>query len=156
VRRLIMKSKEDVGRYGSAILTGFDEMFDRGRCPRPEALLEFPSWRVSMVTGPLPSLTALGHRKLFRASDDGGVEGCNSLDLVGRWGYFRVSEGRTPDLRQSLLLDYFAHPEQGLITSRMQDYLRTTPDFRVMVGRFYLLLWGKLRFCGYFLLEAVG
>jgi len=142
----------------------YEKMFREGQCPVGRALLRedgSPSeWRVRMVSGPVPDLSRLHHRKRFE-SVQGVILGHNVTDVVGKWGRFSVRHSPVPgkngllDGGMALCLDYSGR--NGSIVSRVRDYVRLpwAADRRVMVGQFRLLLLGRERILGYFLLEEL-
>jgi len=131
----------------------WNRIFATGEAPKPESLLaegNQPSeWDVIMLAGPLPNLNRkwICHRKRFYLRRD-RVCGTNLVFGRTRFGWF--DPRRTswlPDLAGSaLLLDYEEDPRNGIIMSRVRDYVRTTPDPDLLLGRFYY----RGRFISYF------
>jgi hypothetical protein len=137
-----------------------ERRFRLGHAPEPTRLLcpdgGPAEWRVDMLTGPIPNMGGwpLHHRKWF---DDLG--GCNLLRGY-RWGQFEYhsavySRKVDGDGGLVLCLDYDVPEIQFKPTRRIVDYVRTTYDPDVMLGRFHVRWRGRLRFLGYFSLTRV-
>lgn len=108
-----------------------------------------------MLTGILPNMGGrwFHHRKQFVKMGD-MILGCNLLFDNFHWGWFRVwNDGRAAyeDSRPVLFIDYDV-PENNFLTSRIRDFVRTTSDPDVLIGRFNLSLKSRARFLGYFTL----
>jgi hypothetical protein len=113
-------------------------------CPDPEELEGL--YLVKMLTGPLPDLTRLGHRKGI--SDGSGV---NILRERIFWGYFEVGVNYAGGEPDSILLDY-DHYTNFFPLNRVRDYVRRDAG-GVYVGKFHVVLFNRPIFLGYFRLS---
>lgn len=129
-----------------------DAEFVHGKIPTSVDLfgsldVHVAEWQVVMETGFLPNMGGrlLRHRKRFMRTTDGSVVGCNFFRDDWDWGWFKLDAACG-----SLFIDYGV-PENGvLLRGRIEDFVRTTLDPNVLIGRFYLKLGGTFRFVGYF------
>ena len=133
----------------------WNRIFARGEAPKPEDLLgdgnQPAEWDVIMLTGPLPNLNHkwIQHRKRFFLRRD-RVCGANLVFNQTRFGWF--DPRRTswlPDLAgPALLLDYEEDSRNGFLMGGVRDYIRSTSDPDLLLGRFYY----NSRFLSYFAL----
>jgi len=137
---------------GSQALTG---IFQKAQVPQ---LGDFNGvYSVHMLTV-LPSLRAFLHRKVFY-QQAGTVVGHNMIFRNKKWGYFslQADAGEDVDSGKALQIKYETdRRKNSFISSRMMDYVRCIEPGRLYLGRFYLFLFGRYRFCGYFSLSKIG
>ena len=109
-------------------------------------------YRVDMLTGPIPNMRGIGHRKIF-AGTNGAVRGCNIVFSKARWGDFFLEKAACSDPGElpALLINYDV-PENGCVTKRIRDQVRRLDEYGHYLGRFYMTLFGKPRFLAYFML----
>ena len=145
--------------------------FLAGKAPEPETMLGTEGapakMRVRMLTGPIPNMGRwpFYHRKEF-ASEGKEICGGNVFTLGGlfvtvfflalwffgfdgRWGAFRLEK------REGYLLINYAVPENGWLTKRIRDHIRTTDDPDVFIGKFHWVWRGREIFLGYFTLTRI-
>jgi hypothetical protein len=103
----------------------------------------------------------LRHRKLFRPgqSPDDLIEGCNINCSDICWGSFIVMQDTRSavnigDDKPVTCISYDVM-KNGRLTRRIRDYIRTTSDPNVMIGKFYVKWRGKYRFKGFFTLTRI-
>lgn len=154
------------GSHRPGFAETLDTEFVHGKVPTPDQLFGGPdvhlaSWRVIMLTGFPPNMggSPLFHRKEFQRTTDGTIVGCNIFRADWRWGWFKLDleAGKVnadvvdgPPANGSMLIDYDV-PENGwLLRGNIVDYVRTTLDPDVLIGRFYYRLWSDFRFGGFF------
>lgn len=144
--------------------------FRAGKAPGRESLLgpkgEPAEWCVTMLTGPVPRLPR--HRKFFESAPVPSIAsgpaskmeivGCNIIFKDLRWGYFKLEEAvyaaeNGGDGKPVLLINYDV--ERNGITYRIRDHVRATHDPDVLIGRFHVMLRGRLCFLGYFTLTRI-
>jgi len=122
--------------------------------PEPTALAG--EWRVDMLTGIVPSMYRLNHRKVIEIGRCGGVFGNNVLFRDTKWGYFYVEKifGRTYgfDDRPALLIDYDRPPNK--LSNNLRDYVRQLAP-GLFLGRFCYQMEDRLIFIGYFTLTKI-
>lgn len=129
--------------------TALTEIFRNARTPLPT---EFEGeYYVDMLTV-MPSFRRLSHRKVFHEGND-RVEGHNIL--LGRtWGHFLLEEGVCEDIESvGAVIIHYDSDKNSFLTRRIRDYVRCLDKETSYLGRFYYLLWGRLRFSGYFSLS---
>ena len=118
------------------------EMYDQGRLPSPD---EFAGeYAVHILTGPVPSGRAFGHRKRY-TFEGGRRENCNVLFRDYRFGYFSLADS-TADQR-CVVFDY--DDRRNTILRRMRDHVRGVGD-GAYLGSYNLVIGGRLRFVGFF------
>lgn len=140
-----------------------EKIFLEGKVPAKASLLEpdgrLSEWRVDMLTGPIPNMGGkwFRHRKQIVGVGE-EILGCNILFANYRWGRFQIlDDGRVAydgDKLPVLFLDYAIHGN-GKVTSSIRDFVRTTKDVNVLIGRFNLNFWGRKWFLGYFSLRRL-
>ena len=122
-----------------------EKLYSEGRAPTPAQILgpgmPTTEWRVNMLTGPIPDMGGwpLRHRKRFHRG-----YGRNVLLRDTEWGRFDCFYGFHSST-DCLMLDYGGSGGNGRLTSRIRDFVRTTPDPDVLLGKFFFLWRGKLR-----------
>jgi hypothetical protein len=133
-----------------------DAEFVHGKIPMLDDLFGGPDvhvaeWQVVMLTGFLPNMGGplLRHRKQFMRTTDRSVVGCNLFRDDYRWGWFKLDPAIGGLFFGSLLIDYDV-PENGVLRGHIQDFVRTTLDPNVLIGRFYLKPWSTFRYVGFF------
>ena len=109
-------------------------------------------YTVVMLTGPIPTLEAIGHHKAFRRQGD-QVVGENFFWKKTGWGHFRVEDSAPaePGEPPSLLLNYDV--PANVLSRRVRDRVRCVTPGELYLGRFNIMLLGKPRFIGYFALS---
>ena len=120
------------------------KIFNEGKSPLVASLLgpphEIPcDWRVDMLTGPIPNLGGwpLHHRKRFQKRDNGWVEGFNLFFGNTRWGAFDVEYHVTAN-RSELYFNY-DKLENSSIVRGFLDYVHTTEDSNLLLGKFFYI-----------------
>jgi len=135
-----------------------EALFKAGQPPNPETMLEKDGsdseWEVTMLTGLFPNLGRrwIRHRKLFAKGGD-YVVGCNVLFDDVQVGWFALDRdwyAADVDDQPSLFINYHV-TRNGNLTRIIRDYIRTTRDPNLMIGRFYC---GN-HFVGYFTLTRL-
>lgn len=129
-----------------------EEVFKKARIPE---IMEFRGeYAVRMLTR-LPSLHLLKHRKTFRSAER-GVAGQNILFRDCRWGSFFLEEGVMPGAEKlKVVVINYGTPGNSMLTRGIRDLVRAVDGDRLYLGRFNLLIRGRLRFLGYFSLERI-
>ncbi|MGA1821498.1 MAG: hypothetical protein ACMUIG_03110 [Thermoplasmatota archaeon] len=110
---------------------------------------------VDILTG-LPSLRKLNHRKRI-SIEKGDHRGFNTVFRKKKvFGHFKVEPDTCEELDsiKVIKLDYYV-PENSFIMNRMIDRMRCIKRRKLYLGRYYLRLFGKHRFMGYFTLEKI-
>jgi hypothetical protein len=128
------------------------EVFRNARTPE---VTEFHGeYLVRMLTA-MPSLHGLKHRKSFR-NDQKGTVGKNIVSRNFVWGNFFLEEGTMPgpEKLKVVVINYDA-PGNTILTRRIRDLVRAVEGDRLYLGRFNMLINGKLRFLGYFSLTKI-
>lgn len=128
------------------------QVFKNGRLPE---IGEFQGeYTVRMLTI-APSLHGMKHRKVFFQSK-GDVCGKNILFRHLEWGSFFLKETRMqgPERLQVVVINY-GRPENTILTRRIRDLVRAVDGDKLYLGRFNILVRGKLRFLGYFSLTKI-
>jgi hypothetical protein len=135
--------------------SSLDELFHEGTMPEPAALAG--EWRVDMLTGIVPSMYRLNHRKVIEIGSGGGIFGSNVLFRDAKWGYFYVEKifGRAFgfDDRPALLIDY-NRTINGEMSRNLRDYVRCLAP-GLFLGRFCYQFGSRLIFLGYFTLAKI-
>jgi hypothetical protein len=127
------------------------EIFKKARTPEISELNG--EYAVDMLTL-IPSLKRFEHRKVFYP-EDSGVSGYNLL-LNRQWGRFYLEQGtcKEPGSLNVVVINY-DKPGNLCITKQVRDHLKCVEDRSLYLGRFNVLLLGKLYFLGYFSLRKV-
>jgi len=110
---------------------------------------------VDILTG-LPSIRKLNHRKKITL-DRTGHSGYNTVFKKKKvFGHFKVEPDTCKELEdlKVIKLDYHV-PENSFIMNRMIDRIRCIKRRKLYLGRYYLRLFGRHRFMGYFTLEKI-
>ena len=110
---------------------------------------------VDILTG-LPSIRKLNHRKKITI-DSKDHRGYNTVFKKKKvFGHFKVEPDTCEELDslKVIKLDYYV-PENSFIMNRMIDRMRCMERKRLYLGRYYLRLFGKHKFMGYFTLEKI-
>ena len=107
---------------------------------------------VDMLTV-FPSFKRFSHRKVFHLEND-KVSGYNVL-LNRTWGHFFLEEGICNELDslRAVVINYDRR-ENTFFIRRIRDHVRRIEQ-DIYLGRFNYLLYGRLYFGGYFLLEKI-
>jgi hypothetical protein len=111
-------------------------------------------YEVDMLTK-LPSLRRFSHRKVFSVEKD-GMAGCNVLFRNQKWGHFFLEEGicHDPGPLKVIVINYDRR-ENTILTRGIRDFVRCVEDGNLYLGRFNVMLGGKLRFFGFFSLTKL-
>lgn len=110
---------------------------------------------VDILTG-LPSFRKLNHRKKI-SIEHGDHRGFNTIFKKNRvFGHFKVEPDTCKELEslKVIKLDYYV-PENSFVLNRMIDRIRCIERRNLYLGRYYLRIFGKHRFMGYFKLEKI-
>ena len=110
---------------------------------------------VDIITG-LPSFKKLHHgKKLFLEKHK--HFGYNVLFKKKKvFGHFSIGDTTCDDFdsKEAIMLDYNVK-KNGFIMNRMIDKIRTVKKNELYLGRYYLRIFGKYRFVGYFALGRI-
>ena len=105
-------------------------------------------YQVKMLSGPFLWLNIPGDRKMF---DSGS--GFNILGKKKEWGFFFLEE--SPG---KLVINYNRVPlwhKNGRIVRTIRDHIRYAPKYGYYIGKFNMVIKGKLRFLGWFTLTKI-
>lgn len=108
---------------------------------------------VDVLTG-FPSFKRFSHRKVFYPSA-GRVSGHNVL-FKRKWGHFFTEEGvcESAGLIRATVINY-DRKENSFPVRGIRDYVRCVEKDVLYIGRSHYLIFGRLYFMGYFLLEKI-
>jgi hypothetical protein len=103
----------------------------------------------------VPGYSRFSHRKIFYEEND-KIYGYNIL-FNKAWGHFRVEEGRAavPDPLNVAVINY-NRMKNSFVIRRIRDHIRRVKRDKLYIGRANYLLFGQLRFFGYFTLEKIN
>lgn len=135
---------------------GLREIFLRAN---PPTVFELKGeYDVEVLTGPLPSLKKLKHRKAFFAGGNQGV-GYNILFRATKWGWFILeADQKCPDLDTKAVKIKYQTSQNFFLFQRVSDYIKKVElsGQILYLGRIYLTIWNKPRFLGFFSLTKVN
>ena len=101
-------------------------------------------YRVKMLTGPFLFLNVPGDRKRFC-----GGSGFNILGKKKEWGFFFLEDA------PGMLIINYDRPVNSNSVRRIRDHIRYVPERGYYIGKFNMIINGKLRFLGWFTLTKI-
>ena len=121
------------------------DVWDKAVTPKAEDLKG--EYRVKMLTGPFLFLNVPGDTKYFCLC--GANHGFNILGKNKDWGFFFLE-----DAPGQIVINY-NEKANGKTVRRIRDHIRYVPNCGYYIGKFNMVISGKLRFLGWFTLTKI-